>query len=182
MSVNLHPMWTDKSGFNASPWLGLGSFGESRPLFRNVKLTGQPVIPRSVHRLIEGQELRGWCPQVLGDRSHAEAEGKSDWRLADGVLCTARNDSKTATQNPQQGLFYQRPLLDGERVSYEFFYKPGECDVSPTLGRLAFLLHPEGVHSMADGWSMGLDRTCGGQCRDRTAQSSRTSTITVASR
>ncbi|MEK6258637.1 MAG: DUF1583 domain-containing protein [Planctomycetota bacterium] len=144
MLVNLHPMWTDKSGFQASPWLGLGSFDESRPLFRNMKLTGQPVIPRSV-RLIDGQVLRGWHPQVFGDRSNAEAEGKSDWRLVDGVLGTANNESKTATKSQEQVLFYQRPLLDGETVSYEFFYKPGECDVSPTLGRVAFLLQPEGV-------------------------------------
>lgn len=144
MAVNLHPLWTDKSGFKASPWLGLGSFGESRPLFRNLKLTGQPQIPRSV-RLLDGTALRGWQSQAFGDRSNATAEVRSDWRLADGVLSTTVNEANAATESQQPVLSYQRPLLDDETVSYEFFYKPGEYDVSPTLGRLAFLLHPDGV-------------------------------------
>lgn len=144
MSVNLHPMWTDKSKFKASPWLGLGSLGECRPLFRNLKLTGQPVIPRSV-RLLDGPPLRGWQAQVFGERSHLEAEGKSDWRVTDGILNVSNNESKSATQNQEQVLFYQRPLLDGETVGYEFFYKAGECEVSPTLGRMAFLLQSDGV-------------------------------------
>jgi hypothetical protein len=151
-SVNLHPMWTDKSGFAASPWLGLGSFDESRPLFRNMKLTGQPVIPRSV-RLIAGPISRGWDSLVFGDHSHTEAGRKSEWQLADGVLVIAKKETTPATKDQHQVLFYQRPLLDGDTVSYEFFYKPGECDVSPTLGRVAFLLQPEGVriHWLTDG-------------------------------
>lgn len=143
-SVNLHPMWTDKSGFRASPWLGLASSGEARPLFRNLKLTGRPVIPRSV-RLIDGLQLRGWDAQEFGDRSHGEAEGQSDWRLTDGVLHVANTESKTAATHREHVLFYQRSLLEAESVSYEFFYKSGECDVAPTLGRVAFLLQPDGV-------------------------------------
>ena len=144
VSVNLHPMWTDKTRFQSSPWLGLASIDESRPLFRNMKLTGQPVIPRSIP-LADGHLLSGWRPQVFGNRSHSEIESKSEWRLIDGVLGTTNDQSTTATQNQQRVLHYQRPLLDGETVSYEFFYKPGECDVTPTLGRVAFLIQPEGV-------------------------------------
>ena len=144
VSVNLHPMWTDTSSFQTSPWLGLGSLDESRPLFRNLKLTGQPVIPRSV-RLVDDNLLSGWRPQVFGDRSDLEVDGKPEWRLADGVLGSTISKTTTPIQNQEQVLYYQRPLLDGETVSYEFFYKPGEYDVSPTLGRVAFLLQPEGV-------------------------------------
>jgi hypothetical protein len=144
MSVNLHPMWKDKSGFKASPWLGLGSLDESRPLFRNLKLTGKPVVPRSV-RMINSPLLRGWYSQVFGDRSNAVAEGKPDWQLNDDVLEAARTESQTATPHLEHVLFYQRSLLDGETVSYEFFHKPGELDVSPTLGRVAFLLQPDGI-------------------------------------
>ena len=142
--VNQHPMSINKSGFQSSPWLGLGSADDSRPLFRNLKLTGQPIISRSV-RLIDGQLLNGWQPQAFGDRSQLEDKNQTQWRIADGVLSSKTNDSTTATQNSQQVLYYQRPLLDGETVSYEFFYKPGEYDVTPTLGRVAFLLQPDGV-------------------------------------
>lgn len=147
MSLNLHPQWTDKFGFQASPWIGLGSFDESRPLFRNIKLTGHPLIPRSVRLIndVDGGVLRGWYAQIFGDCTHSNADGKSDWRVAEGVLSTSTVESKAVTQNQEQVLFYQRPLLDGETVSYEFFYKPGECEISPTLGRVVFLLQPEGV-------------------------------------
>ena len=33
----------------------------------------------------------------------------------------------------------------GEKLRYEFFYRPGEFHVHPCLGRLAFLLEPDGV-------------------------------------
>ncbi len=143
-SVNLHPIWTDKTGCQASPWLGLSSIDESRPLFRNIKLTGQPVIARSV-RMIDGHVLRGWQPEVFGDRFDTEVASRREWQLVDGVLNSAINPPTTATVHQEQTLFYQRPLLDGESVSYDFFYKPGECDVSPSLGRVAFLLQPQGV-------------------------------------
>lgn len=149
MSVNLHPMWTDKSGTQPSPWLGLGSSAAARPLFRNLKLTGSPVIPRSV-RPLNGSTLRGWQAQTFGHRAVADASARSVWQLADGVLSTAIQENQAATKNDEAKihdhvLFYQRPLLENESVSYEFFYKPGEYEVSPTLGRVAFLIQSEGV-------------------------------------
>ena len=49
-------------------------------------------------------------------------------------------------------LAYFRPLRSGETLRYEFFYRAGETMVHPSLGRLAFLLEPEGVrlHWMTD--------------------------------
>ena len=61
------------------------------------------------------------------------------------MLSAAKTESKDASINREHVLSYQRPLLDGEAVSYEFFYKPGDFDVSPALDRVAFLLQPEGV-------------------------------------
>src|SRR5690606_40777143 len=45
----------------------------------------------------------------------------------------------------QSLLCYQRPLLDGESISYEYHYEPGQLEVHPALGRLAFLIEPGGV-------------------------------------
>ena len=151
-SVNLHSMWTDNTDFQVSPWFGLKGLDEFRPLFRNLKLTGQPVIPRSI-RLTDGNELRGWQSQLFGERAEVKAAVDSGWRLADGILQAARCESKTSASNLEQLLAYQRPLLGGESVSYEFFYQPGVRDVSPTLGRVAFLFQPEGIriHWVTDG-------------------------------
>ncbi len=54
-----------------------------------------------------------------------------------------------------------RPLLEGETLSYEFFYDEGSIDVHPTLGRLAFLLEAGGVRirwmtALTDEWT-GLE-------------------------
>ena len=58
-----------------------------------------------------------------------------------------------AGTNPQSLLRYQRPLLEGESISYDFFYDPGEAEVHPSLGRVAFLIEPNGVrvHWITDG-------------------------------
>ena len=53
ITVNRHSMWTDTTDSQTSPWFGLKSLDEFCPLFRNLKLTGQPVIPRFV-RMIDG--------------------------------------------------------------------------------------------------------------------------------
>ena len=45
----------------------------------------------------------------------------------------------------QSWLVYHRPLQNGETLSYEFFYQPGEKMVYPSLGRTALLLEPDGV-------------------------------------
>ena len=102
MAVNRHPMWSDKSGVHASPWIGLSSLDERRPLFRNLKLTGRPVIPRAV-RLADGDVLRGWQSQVFADIKTSETTeaGKAanaGWRLAGGVIHAPGLDSDAIRQ------------------------------------------------------------------------------------
>jgi hypothetical protein len=75
-----------------------------------------------------------------------------DWSLAAGVITAAKQEPGNGV-NPQSCLNYQRPLLDGESISYEFEYSPDEFHVHPALGRMAFLLEPGGVqvHWMTSG-------------------------------
>ena len=42
-------------------------------------------------------------------------------------------------------LIYQRPLLNSESVSYEFFYQEGKFHTHPSIGRLAFRIDPDGI-------------------------------------
>lgn len=171
-AANLHPIWFDGAASKTSPWLGLRSFGQNRPLFRNFKVTGNPVIPREV-RMTGGDELRGWqsgflaetqplftpgmaepqngAPQ-LADPVAAPPAFEADWQIAGGVLHARRAEPLPGV--PTQSLLrYQRPLLEGESVRYESFHQPGEVDVHPALGRLAFLIEPDGVriHWITDG-------------------------------
>ena len=172
-AANLHPMWFDGAASQASPWLGLRSFGDRRPIFRNLKITGHPAIPREV-RMSDGDEFRGWqagffnetLPPLTGGRPSSElvfpvqpvgAPREPDWTIQEGVIQASKREVPQGTA-AQSLLRYQRPLLDGESVSYEFHYQAGAYEVHPALGRLAFLIEPGGVriHWITDGdleWS-----------------------------
>lgn len=158
-AVNLHPVWFDKSGAQSSPFLGLRAFGDRRPLFRNLKITGTPEIPREVE-LTVGSNLRGWRSHYFGETqppfpgvtppTDDKKAPSPIWTINDGVLQAV----KTPARLQQSVISFQRPLLEGEKIDYEFFYQPGELEVHPTLGRIAFLLEPDGVrvHWIIDSW------------------------------
>ena len=153
---NLHPGWSGTAASCAScPWLGLRAFGDGRAIFRNLELVGEPEIPREVH-IAAGSDLRGWtatygetvptitAPFLPGAEAPAVAAESLDWHVSDGVI------HGTASAGAAQGvaqsqLAYMRPCLDGETISYEFFYEEDKTTVHPVLGRLAFLVEPGGV-------------------------------------
>ena len=82
-----------------------------------------------------------------------------DWAAAGGVIHGRRVLPGTATtpnyavgesagpdtEANQSLLSYFRPLRDGDVLTYEFLYEPGQVMVHPALDRLAFLLEPTGV-------------------------------------
>jgi hypothetical protein len=81
-----------------------------------------------------------------------------DWAAKDGVIHGRRTMPDTTTVNyydptnsaavteaDQSRLYYHRPLGDGDVITYEFRYEPGQVMVHPALDRVAFLLEPEGV-------------------------------------
>ncbi|MCG8650936.1 MAG: DUF1583 domain-containing protein, partial [Pirellulales bacterium] len=147
---NFHPVWFDDSESHASPWLGLHSSGTKRPVFRNLRLTGSPIIPRQVP-LTSGDHLRGWQSGFFGEtqpsfapNSGAGGENAAfDWRLMSGELIGAKHDQDEAAK---PGLLrYQRPLAAGDSVTYQFLDAGKETVVHPTVGRLAFLLESTGV-------------------------------------
>jgi hypothetical protein len=49
-------------------------------------------------------------------------------------------------------LRYHRPIQENGTMTYEFLYNPGKSMVHPVLGKLAFLLEPDGVklHRLTD--------------------------------
>lgn len=159
MAVNRHPLWVESTDTQTGPWIGLASRGDSNPLFRNIQVTGQPIIPRSV-RMADAAGARNWVPHAWGDMANGDSQLKSEWTVAEGVIQAHREkrsgpptDAADASRLAQHVFAYERPLLDGETVSYEFFYEPDVAEVHPALGRMGFLLRPDGVHIhwMTDG-------------------------------
>ena len=169
METNFHPMWTFDKASASSPWLGLRSRGQNRPVFRNAKLTGSPTIPRKVE-LISGDPLRGWLSDFFTD-----SPAKS-WSVNDGVLIghanshqregeapaepihregktpaeQARQEPRSPIQTPTPSadfhwLRYERPLMKSETVTYQFKHSEGDAAIHPSVGRMVFLIRSGGV-------------------------------------
>ncbi len=162
--VNQHALW-EVTDSGASPWIGLRTLGDRRPLFRHFKFSGNPVIPREVS-LIAGDDTLGWQARTWGEPQpewftiplvEAPAAVK-DWIVSAGELHSPARPVDGRSSPRESLLSYQRPLLDSESVTYEFQYRPGELEVHPTIGRVAFLLQPDGVRlhwitNGADEWT-----------------------------
>ena len=160
--INRHLVMEESVG-SASPWLGVKASSGYTTSYRNLRITGNPVIPRQV-RLIEDRRMRGWITSLFGDSapdvldsSDAKAQISTanavyDWDFADGVL-NGRKSGSSLGEAVQSRIYYQRPLLTGESYSYEFFYEPGKTMTHPCVGRMAFLLRRDGVllHWITDG-------------------------------
>jgi hypothetical protein len=162
----------------ASPWLNLYSLYGTSTAVRNLKFTGNMVVPREVHLLLK-DEMPGWSSDFYGESqpaSKTESEEGTvsdeesneidndddedavpvkrqkedlDWEVKDAILRGRRLPPSAIQEGAvhQGRLYYHRPLVDGDRVRYEFWYEAGHhaTHVHPTLGRMAFLLEPGGL-------------------------------------
>ncbi|MEI8019419.1 MAG: DUF1583 domain-containing protein, partial [Schlesneria sp.] len=156
----------------ASPWLFIHCDKVWLTALQNLKITGNPVIPREI-AMVKGDNLLGWVTEFYGehqpnrdpDRVINNESGQPmeppefDWWAKEGVI-HGRYQPLSGLGKPtvqQSRLHYDRPMQDGERIKYEFWYEPGSTasDVAPAFDRLAFLFDAEGVklHWMTDGSS-----------------------------
>ena len=127
---------------NADPWLGLHVFGNYGGGSRSVRITGTPVIPDSL-KLSAGPELlaSGWWPGYYDESYNGD---DATWKKL-GEEITANKLDAQAGRSRESLLHYHRPLLEDGELSYEFFHLAGQTHVHPALGRLAFLIEPDGV-------------------------------------
>ena len=167
---NLHPGYSGSPASCAgAPWIGLRASGDGRIYFRNLELTGEPVIPREV-QISDSADLRGWIAsygellpravvpfpsqsaKVLARTQQVPTDANPSWSFTEGVIGSQVAEAATEETAMQSHIAYVRPLLDGETLRYEFFYDEGKDEVHPTLGRMAFLIESGGVriHWMTD--------------------------------
>ncbi len=151
-SINRHPAYTENLDHQPSPWLALRCSGNQAAAFRNIQLGGDPVISDKV-LLSSPDSLTGWYGDVepipkdkpsLLKQLFSGTDQVKGWRVRVGIIQDDLKIEPTSRANQSQ-LTYFRPLLNEERLSYEFFYEPGKYEVHPAMGRLAFLLAPKGV-------------------------------------
>ena len=163
--VNGHPVYSEARTPGGNPWLHLSARASRAGCWRMPEFTGTPEIIREV-RLSDDPLLRGWnCNLFNQSRSDAITRDTSgttpsnssasmnttfDWSWDKGVITgrhvpNARRISATLDENVQGLLQYERPLMSGETLSWEFDYQAGKTEVHPALGRLTFLIRPDGV-------------------------------------
>ncbi|MBS0202102.1 MAG: DUF1583 domain-containing protein [Planctomycetes bacterium] len=191
--VNGQLIHTEPCTTATSPWFFLQCDKVWQSCFRDIRITGNPVVPRQV-QLSQGDSLLGWCTDFY-DEKRPTRDGKPtavltdeddqlgsttgmladedspgitefDWWSKDGVIqgrIVPTNGFGQPTVQ-QSRLYYNRPLLNGEQIRYEFWYEAGVTahHVHPAFDRLVFLLDPDGVktHWMTDG--SGMDDVYGG--------------------
>ncbi|WP_373650417.1 DUF1583 domain-containing protein [Schlesneria sp. DSM 10557] len=157
-------LYSEPRSTSTSPFLFLFGSSEWNSAMTNLKITGNPVIPRQV-TLIEKDSLLGWDSDFYGETRpfrHPDhvMEGNNgeplakitdpDWSAREGEL-HGRYLPFSGLGSPgvlQSRIYYDRPLLEGETIDYEFWYEPGVAgiNVAPAVDRLAFLFDERGVH------------------------------------
>jgi hypothetical protein len=171
--VNGRTYFEETDSSPTSPWLTLYGKSERHAVFRNLRITGAPAVPREVH-LTHGDRLEGWVCSFYGERQPPRLKAKEpqpdedenvryrrgpgfsniirptgppeyDWKAKDGEITGRRLDDAGTKRVTPSLLSYFRPLRPGEVLRYEFFHKAGETEAHPCLGRVAFLLEPDGV-------------------------------------
>lgn len=136
------------------PWIGMRCWSRATGMFRDLRVSGNPQIPEAVEISAPGCR-NGWFAY---HEDHVDVDNSSaHWLLPgearDGSQIVGLKRSGLSDSSVESLLRYFRPLIEDGSIDYEFFYRPGEVHVHPTLDRLSFLLEPSGVklHRITDG-------------------------------
>ncbi len=122
------------------PWLAFFAQGHLAGSARKITISGQPSIPERLD-LSALPDLTGWLADDYGD---SVGVNDADWdKRGDEIIGHLQGDS--SRKKLESVLRYNHPLLEDGEIGYDFYYEPGETMVHPALGRLAFLLEPDGV-------------------------------------
>ena len=125
----------------ADPWFGLMTWGSFSGGARSIRITGQPEIPEQLN-LTSRNDLIGWTATLYHDPMGNDENAA--WVKSDSEIVGKRFEPATGRKR-QSLLRYHRPLQEDSVVNYDFFHAPGQTHVHPALGRMAFLLDPDGV-------------------------------------
>ncbi len=155
--VNGHLFHEQVYASESSPWIRLGKSG--RVVYRNPTLAGSPVIPRTIP-LSPFEALEGWSATSYSETrplsptwtaatdaiSVSRPQGQPpDWSMREDEILGRRAGATWIREFTQSRLVSDATLHDGTSIRYQFFYEPDRSEVHPALGRLAFLLEPDGV-------------------------------------
>lgn len=153
--VNGRKLHAERLSSDYAPWLAVRSSYRQDGGIRNLRITGNPVIPNQINLLAD--------PQIASWSSYFQdpfGEKIMDWWIAHPedtpTELIVRKRSYVSINEPtiqgeqlrtfeEQLLQYCRPLLEDGMISYEFFHHEDSVHVDPALGRLVFLIRENGV-------------------------------------
>ena len=146
-------------GRNHDPWVAIRtpSYGEGS--VRDVRITGQPIVPEEISLTAQGVESWiSWHDDPLFPEKFAwRAETNQPGEIH---LVSPRKLEFFGTA-AERLLRYHWPLVWDSEVTYNFYFSKDQSLVHPSIGQLAFLLTDSGVktHAITNGvWdSTGLD-------------------------
>ncbi len=142
------------------PFVGLFLQSNSTAEVADIAIEGNATIPRYVDLI--GDELRGWsCPIHVGElpkmtlrtdpvepeTNQAPSDSPDPtlaWLAEQGVLKTGAQ-KRSSSPGECRHIQYQRPLLDGETITYEADYVADQTEVHPSIGRVVVMIRPSGV-------------------------------------
>ena len=128
------------------PWLALSANAASSGKARNIRISGSPEIPAELN-LTNADDLIGWSGSLYSDPMNTNGNGDNSnnaWRKSENEIVGSKFDSMK-NQKRQSLLRYHRPLAEDTDLTYEFYYAKDETHVHPAIGRLAMMIHSDGV-------------------------------------
>lgn len=149
LSIDGRKLTTASAPDDRDPWIALFSEALGASSVRKPAITGKPQVSESL-ALSKRPDLDGWDSDEYGEFTLGDAAG---WRKAGDEIKGRLHDNLPLGFRLESTLRHHRPLLEDDRVTYEFFYEPGMTMVHPALGRQVFLIEPEGlkIHWLTDG-------------------------------
>lgn len=118
------------------PWFAFAGWWSQDIQFRNVQFSASASVPDSVRMSTEAA-FGSWMPY------HG-----SQWQFdpeTEEIRSVSEMESVGAIR--ERLLRYQRPLLDGDSIEYEFYCSNDCTALHPALGRVAFQICPDGVRT-----------------------------------
>ena len=165
VSVDGREVSAERLGPTPEPWLMIQCGGTATGSIKNLKIAGTPTVPTAIDPLGDDnlalwQPYNGNIAQTMSDSRVYRGPNDTSWMkrgeelYAFGKKVEPPEDGKKARPRgqPEAAVFYHRPLTEDSAVEYEFFYDPDKALTHPALGRLVFLLDPDGVklHRLTD--------------------------------
>ncbi|MCO8121797.1 tetratricopeptide repeat protein [Stieleria sp. TO1_6] len=153
----------------AYPFVSVPHHNYRTTQFRALRFSGNPKIPDAVN-LIDPM-MRGWgvitsgrpIPKMLlpiGPQQNAEkilafrkqmesdlAKGplQQSWSVVDGQLYYTSQSTAGSRYDPPCHIEYLRPIQEGESIEFEFWWRSGETEFWPTIGRTRLKLGHSGT-------------------------------------